>query len=237
MFVHLQKWSWKRLNFYTVTLIKIIKSVIRGCSWMLYLCEILKELMCFLLIQNSKSTLRICCFVYVWSRMYWPTNSSFIKNDGKKKSKDTICPLFNKKKETWISVITLKPKEKKTQTIYYISTLSKLEKQHILNKGHLALKLKHVPQRTSRDLKLLHPLLLIILQKIIHTLISYHIRSHLKKRHFSDIGAVFWPTFTRLLLSWSVDSLRRTFLRIVVTHTHTISPPGHWELYSAKYCM
>lgn len=32
---------------------------------MLYLCEILKELMCFLLIQNSKSMLRICCFVYV----------------------------------------------------------------------------------------------------------------------------------------------------------------------------
>lgn len=190
MFVHLQKWSLKRLNFYSVSLIEIIKSVIKGYSWMLYLCEILKELMCFLLIQNSKSTLRICCFVYVWSRMCWPTNSSFIKNDGKKKSKDTICPLFNKKKETWISVITLKPKEKETQTIYYISTLSKLEKQHILNKGQLALKLKHVPQRTSRDLKLLHPLLLIILQKIIHTLISSHQQSFEEKALFRHGGGL-----------------------------------------------
>lgn len=78
---------------------------------------------------------------------------SFMEKKNKSAISSHIFCLFNKKKmkhESFKSHLNQqKQRQQKKKTIYYISTLSKFEKQHSLNKRHFSLKLKHAPQRTS----------------------------------------------------------------------------------------
>lgn len=134
-----------------------------------------------------------------------------------------------------------KQRQQKTNILYQHTF--KVEKQHSLNKRHFSLKRLHAPQR------------IIVWPETSASSAVYQNNSSIDRRYIdllSDqqsfeekalfgqrgLSDTLWHCYTDPieLMHWQCKG---AFQSIVVTHTntHTISPPGQWELHSAKYCM